>query len=159
MEVEESLRKYLTISTHKGLYQYNRLPYGVTDSAAKWQKAMDIILQDIQGVKCIIDDIIITGVNDDKHLRNAKAVLDCLEKHGIKANTAKCEFFKPEIEFCGHKITAEELQKNQSKVRAIIDAPEPTTVRQVISFIGLVNYYHKFIPSISKILHPLYKFN
>ena len=157
MPVAEEHRKYVTISTEKGLYQMNRLPYGTTDSSAKWQKAIDQILNGVPGTKCIIDDIIITGSSDNDHLKNLDTVLTRLEVNGLKANPEKCVFFAPEIEFCGHKISARGLHKDEKKIKAVVDAPPPTNVKELRSFLGLVNYYHKFIPQVADKLTPLYE--
>ncbi|KAL3975969.1 inner nuclear membrane protein Man1 [Sarotherodon galilaeus] len=144
MEVEETSRKYLVINTHKGLYQYNRLVFGIASAPAVWQRAMDQVLQGIPGTQCFLDDIIVTGVDEETHLANLTAVLARLEKYGLRANKNKCEFFKDAIEYCGHKIDRHGLHKTKDKVEALR------------SFLGLINYYHKFLPNLSTVLHPLH---
>ncbi|XP_061128573.1 uncharacterized protein LOC133150206 [Syngnathus typhle] len=155
MEMDESSRKYLTINTHKGLYQYNRLVFGITSAPAIWQRAMDQVLQGIPGTQCYLDDIIVTGWDKDSHLQNLNAVLTKLEEYGLKANKKKCEFFKESIEYCGHKIDKHGLHKTQDKIEAVVKSPQPENVSQLRSFLGLVNYYHKFLPNLSTVLHPL----
>ncbi|KAL4009353.1 hypothetical protein ACER0C_003205 [Sarotherodon galilaeus] len=155
MEVEETSRKYLVINTHKGLYQYNRLVFGIASAPAVWQRAMDQVLQGIPGTQCFLDDIIVTGVDEETHLANLTAVLARLEKYGLRANKNKCEFFKDAIEYCGHKIDRHGLHKTKDKVEGVLKAPEPKNVSQLRSFLGLVNYYHKFLPNLSTVLHPL----
>ena len=117
---------------------------------------MDHILQDISFVKCILDDIIISGPNDDAHLKNIGTVLSRLQEYGLKANSSKCEFFKPFIDFCGHRISADGLHQIESKVKAVIDAPAPSNVKELRAWLGLVTYYRKFLPDISAKLQPLY---
>ena len=78
-----------------------------------------------------------------------------LSKHGLRANSSKCEFFKERIEFCGHEISKLGLHKSQQKVNAVINAPRPENVSQVRSFVGLINYYHNFLPNLSTLLQPL----
>ncbi|XP_061152316.1 uncharacterized protein K02A2.6-like [Syngnathus typhle] len=155
MEMDESSRKYLTINTHKGLYQYNRLVFGITSAPAIWQRAMDQVLQGIPGTQCYLDDIIVTGWDKESHLQNLNAVLTKLEEYGLKANKKKCEFFKESIEYCGHKIDKHGLHKTQDKIEAVVNSPQPENVTQLRSFLGLVNYYHKFLPNLSTVLHPL----
>ena len=75
MVLEESSRKYVTISTSLGLFQYTRLPFGVVSAPAIFQRAMDAILQGITGVICYIDDILVTGSDDEKHLEALGEVL------------------------------------------------------------------------------------
>ena len=84
--------KYVTINTHRGLYRYLRLPFGVASAPAIFQKVMDTILQGIPHVICYIDDILVTGANDSDHLNNLATVLQRLETHGVRMKKAKCEF-------------------------------------------------------------------
>ena len=157
MEVHPDHRKYLTINTHKGLFQYKRLPYGVTDAPAKWQRAIEQVLRDLENVQVILDDMIITGKDDKDHLRNIEAVLQRLKDYGLKANASKCEFFKDKIDFCGHTVDQQGLHQNEDKVKAITKAREPKNVSEVKSFTGMVNYYHKFLPNIASVLYPLHE--
>ena len=105
MEMEEESKKFLTINTHKGLFQYNRLVFGVASAPAICQQAMDQIFEGIPHVQCILDDMIISGATDQEHLDNLEEVLSRLSKHGLRTNSSKCEFFKERIEFCGHEIS------------------------------------------------------
>ena len=97
MKLEDSAKELVTINTHKGLYQYNRLPFGVASAPAIFQRTMDVILQGLPGVICYIDDILITGSSDKKHLANLEEVLKRLEHHGIKLKTSKCKFLEDEV--------------------------------------------------------------
>jgi hypothetical protein len=154
MEMEGSSRQYLTINTTKG--QYNRLVFGISSAPAIWQRAMDQVLQGISGTQCYLDDIIVTGVDDETHLTNLQRVLSRLEEYGLRANKDKCEFFKDSIEYCGHIIDRHGLHKSQDKIDAVLRAPKPENVSQMRSFLGLINYYHKFLPNLSTVLHPLH---
>lgn len=155
MEVEESSRKFLTINTHKGLYQYNRLVFGVASAPAIWQRAMDQVLHDIPRTQCYLDDILVTGRDDNEHFQNLSKVLTRLNEYGLRANREKCEFFKNEISYCGHVIDKHGLQKSQEKIEAVLKAPKPENVSQLRSYLGLVNYYHKFLPNLASVLYPL----
>ena len=86
MEVTEESKKYFTINTYKGLFQYNRLVFRVTSSPAIWQCAIDQILQGIHGTQCTLDDMIVSGKSDEEHLENLKSVLKRLQDAGLKAN-------------------------------------------------------------------------
>lgn len=78
-----------------------------------------------------------------------KKVLSVLRSCGFKLNLSKCEFFKPEIEYLGHVVNKDGLKKNMNKVSAMLDAPRPTNVTELRSFIGMVNYYGKFVPKLA----------
>ena len=83
-------------------------------------------------------------------------VLTCLENAGLRLKQQKCAFMLPFVNYLGHTISSEGLQPTKEKVRAITDAPTPTNVAQLRSFLGLVNYYGKFLPQLATTLAPLY---
>ena len=141
MEMEDESKEYLTINTHRGLFRYNRLIYGIASAPAIWQRTMEQILQGIDGVKCMIDDMIVTGASDSEHLRNLENVLQRLQCYGLRANVEKCNIFKKKVEFCGHMMDAKGLHKTTEKVRAIVEAKTPENVSELRAFLGLVNYY------------------
>ena len=155
LEMEEDSKKYLTINTHMGLFQYNRLVFGITSAPAIWQRTIDQLLEGTSGTSCILDDMIITGKDDAEHLANLEEVLRRLQLHGLRANKAKCEFFKEKIIYCGHDIDREGLHKSAEKVEAVLNAPRPNDGAEVRSFLGLINYYHRFLPNLSTVIHPL----
>ena len=157
MEVTEESKKYLTINMHKGLFQYNRLVFGVTSCPAIWQRAIDQVLQGVPDTQCSLDDMIITGKTDKGHLENLEKLLKRLQDAGLKANKEKCEFFRDRVQLCGHEIDSEGLHKTQEKIEAVVNAPRPENVSQLRSFLGLVNYYNRFLPNAFTVLHALHQ--
>ena len=155
LEMEEDSKKYLTINTHMGLFQYNRLVFDITSAPAIWQRTIDQVQEGTPGTSCILDDMIITGKDDAGHLANLEEVLRRLQLHGLRANKAKCEFFKEKITYCGHDIDKDGLHKSAEKVEAVLNAPRPNDVAEVKSFLGLIKYYHRFLPNLSTVVHPL----
>ncbi len=153
--VSESSRKYLTITTHKDMFCYNRLPFGITSMPSILQRIMNQVLQGLPSVHCFLDDILVTGRDDVHHLEKLKAVLTCLERFGLRVQREKCKFFRSSLEYLGHIIDAKGLHKSPDKIRAILDAPEPTNTSQLRSFLGLINYYAHFVPNLSMLLHLL----
>ena len=125
LEMNDNSKSYLTINTHKGLYSYNRLVFGISASPSIWQRTMDQVLKGIPNTSCILDGIIITGKTDDAHLKTLEAVLQRLMDYNLRVNEAKCKFFQEEITYCGHKIDANGLHKTQDKIEAVINAPKP----------------------------------
>ena len=101
--------------------------------------------------------MIVSGKTDEEHLENLDSVLKRLQDAGLKANREKCEFFRDRVQFCGHEIDKEGLHKTQEKIEAVISAPRPENVSQLRSFLGLVNYYNRFLPNASTVLHPLHQ--
>ena len=155
MSLDEKSRELVTVNTHKGLYRYKRLPFGIASAPAIFQKTMDVVLQGLPKVICYLDDILITGSNDAEHLANVEKVLERLKQYNIRAKKSKCAFLSPSVEYLGHKVDASGLHTTQSKVEAVNKAPQPRNVQELRSFLGLVHYYGKFIPNLSTLLHPL----
>src|SRR4029434_11361711 len=100
---------------------------------------MEQVLQDIPRTQCYLDDILITGKNDEDHLQNFSIVLKRLSDYGLRAKREKCEFFKSEISYCCHVIDRFGLHKSQDKVEAVLKAPRPENVSQLRTYLGLVN--------------------
>ena len=156
IEVDEESSQMLTISTHKGLFRYNRLVFGVSSAPAIFQRTIENIVNGIPGIRVILDDMIITGANTEEHIRSLEQVLQRLQEHGLRVNNEKCSFFQDKLSFCGHDIDEKGLHKMDAKIEAIVNAPEISNVRQLRSFLGLVQYYAKFLPNLSTVLHPLH---
>ena len=155
LQLEEESRKYVTINTHRGLFEYTRLPFGVASAPALFQRVMDSILQGIPRVKCYIDDILITGANDEEHLQNLEQVLQRLETEGMRLKKSKCQFLKPSVEYLGHRVDSTGLHPTEDKLKAVAEAPPPRNLKELRSFLGLLNYYGSFIRNLSTLLHPL----
>lgn len=149
-------RKYVTINTHMGLFQYTRLPYGVSTGPGSFQRIIEQILAGISGVGIFLDDIVITASSANKHLRRLDEVLARLEKVGPTVNRPKCEFFQDEVVYLGFRINKEGLHVTEDKVKAVRDAPRPTTITEMRAFLGLVNFYAQFIPDSATRMGPLY---
>ncbi|GFV94021.1 uncharacterized protein K02A2.6 [Trichonephila clavipes] len=147
MLVDEQDRHLLTINTHKGLFRYLRMNYGLAPTV--WQRAIEQVLSGIAGVHVFLDDITVTGRNDQEHFERLELVLQRLEEYGLRVNKRKNEFFKKSVNYCGHTIDKFGLHKTQEKIDAITKVPVPKTVSDLKSFLGLVNYYGKFIPNLS----------
>ena len=155
VELDESSQKYVTISTHRGLYRYKRLPFGVASAPALFQQIMDKILQGIPRVVVYIDDILITGSTEREHLATLGQVLTLLEQYGIRLKRSKCRFLAPEVDYLGYRIDKTGLRPLPSKLAAIQEAPEPQNTQELRAFLGLVNYYGKFMSHLSTLVHPL----
>ena len=89
--------------------------FGITSAPAIWQHTIDQVLEGTSGTSCILHDMIITGKNDDEHLANLEEVLRRLQAHGLKANKAKCKFFKEKITFCGYDINRHGLSTSHQR--------------------------------------------
>ncbi|GAA6080037.1 uncharacterized protein K02A2.6-like [Tachysurus ichikawai] len=131
--LDEESEKYLTVNTHKGLYTFHRLSYGVSNTPANFQSVMDQILLGLDHVTCFLDDILITASSEEMHLKRLDEVLTRLEKHGVRVKLSKCQCFQSSVEHLGHRIDQEGLHPTNEKVAAINKAPEPRNVTELKS--------------------------
>ena len=138
--LEENSREFVTINTHKGLYRPTRLPFGVSSASAIFQSKIEQVLQAIPMVVCRVDDILISGKNDQEHISNLNEVLTRLKNAGLRLKLSKCQFMQPSVEYLGYRVDASGLHAIEKKVQAIRDAPAPENQQQLRSFLGMVNY-------------------
>ena len=157
LELDDESKMYTTINTHRGLYQYNRLPYGIASAPGIFQRTIENILHNIPQVIVRIDDILVTGKDREKHLHNLEKVLTRLEQAGVHLKKEKCIFLAPEVIYLGHRINKTGIQPVEEKVRAIKDSPAPKNIKELQAFLGMINYYGCYLPNLSTILAPLHK--
>jgi len=154
----DSESKLLTaINTPKGLFVYNRLPYGVSSAPGIFQRTMEKLLAGIPMVAVYLNDILISGRTREEHDQNVRTVLSRLEAAGLRLNRDKCSWAKASVVFLGHVIDTTGIKPCQDKVQALVNAPAPTNISELRSYLGMVNYYHKFLCNLSSILAPLYE--
>ncbi|XP_064651674.1 uncharacterized protein K02A2.6-like [Lineus longissimus] len=156
LELTEASKPLCTINTHQGLYQFQRLPFGVKTAPSIFQSVMDRVLVNIPGVGCILDNIL-TGTKPEEHLRRLEDVLKRLAKHHIVAKLPKCRFRVPEVVYFGHRVNAEGRACVPEKVDAILKAKTPTNVAELRTFLGIVGYYGAYLPNLSTTFSPLYR--
>ncbi len=152
--LDKKSKDYVTINTHRGLYRYTRIPFGVASAPAIFQRVMEQILQGVPGVVCYLDDILIISQNDQKHYKSLQEVMKRLQESGLQLNSSKCKFLESSVEYLGFRISHEGLSTSQAKVEAVQKAPTPRNVVELRSFLGLVNYYGRFIPKLANICYP-----
>ena len=157
IELDEGTRELLTINTHKGLYQPERLQFGVHSATGIFQREMENVLRGIPNVLVRIDDILVTGKNDWDHFIGLIKVSIALEDSGFTVNLVKCAFFQDKITFCGYTISREGILPMEGNVKAVLEAPELTNVSEVKSFLGMLNYYQNYMPSLSSVAEPIHR--
>ncbi|UYV85151.1 K02A2.6-like [Cordylochernes scorpioides] len=157
LEVDPGTRPLLTINTHKGLFRFKRMPFGLANAPSYFQSVMDRVLSGIGGVICYIDDVLIATASIEEHLALLKTIFARLAKYNIKLKKEKCLFLQKEIEYLGHLVTEEGIRPLDHKVQAIQKAKTPTNISELRSFLGLVNFYGKFIPNLPELLKPLHE--
>ncbi len=148
-------RSLTTMNTHKGLYQWTRLPYGVSSSSAIFQSIMDRVLVGLKGVVCRVDDILITAPTDELHMSRVREVIKRLENAGFKCKLEKTEFMQESVIYLGHRVSREGIHPCQNKVETLISAPYPKNQSELISFLGAINYYSRYLPNLATLIEPL----
>ena len=144
------------ITTPFGTYVFHYSTFGLRNSGATFQRMMDQILGHLPFCRVYIDDILIASENHREHREHLRSVLEVLRNNGLVTRRDKCIFGASTIEFLGHDISGDGIRPLPSKVDAVSRFPRPTTVKQLQEFLGMINYYHRFIPNAAEILLPLY---
>lgn len=155
--LDEESQEITTITTHKGLYRFKRLPYGIASAPAVFQSVMDKVLSGIEGVSKYLDDILIAARTRRLLLQRLNTVLSRLRMAGLKLKKTKCTFLSDSVHYLGFRIDATGLHATKEKVQAVQDAPVPTSVTEVRAFMGLVNYYGQFLENLATTAQPLYQ--
>lgn len=156
IELDEDSKTIVTINTHKGLFRYNRLPYGIASSPAIFMKIMDELFAGLDGVIVFLDDILVTGRDHSQHMERLCRVFNIIKNSGLKINLEKCSFFQKSISYLGYTIDAGGLHPSGDKVEAIIKMHCPTNKTELKSFLGMITYYGKFLPNLSTQVNKLY---
>lgn len=154
----ESITK-TAFNTEFGHHEFLRMPFGLKNSPATFQRVMDDVLKDILNKYCMVylDDIIIFSPSLEEHIKHLKSVFDRLRNANLKLQLDKCEFLRKETEYLGHVITPNGIKPNPKKIQVIQNFPIPKTQKEIRSFLGLLGYYRKFIKNFAKVTKPLTK--
>lgn len=158
ISLDKASRPYTAFTTSDGHFQLTRMPMGLKTSPPVFSRIMRTALGDLVGKICYIylDDVIIYGSTINDHERNLRQVLERLRKIGLQINFKKCKFFKTSVSFLGHIVSDEGLKPDPEKFSVIKDWPTPRNVKEVQSFLGLLNYYRRFVKDFATIAKPLY---
>ncbi|VDI63928.1 Hypothetical predicted protein [Mytilus galloprovincialis] len=145
--------------THKGVYEFNRLPFGMMNSPLTFQCLMTKVLKDLNFKIALvyIDDILIFSKNFEDHLNHLQQVFSNLREANLKLNPEKCKFATRTIKYLGHVISKDGIRVNPENTEKVKDFSRPTTAKQVKSFLGMANYYRKFVKDYAHIAAPLTK--
>ena len=150
-------REKTAFRTRYGSFEYTVLPMGLCNAPATFMQLMNQTFADMldKHVLCFLDDILIYSNTEEEHLRHVEAVLRRLQESRLYAKLSKCEFMQREVEFLGHRIGADGLRVSPDKIGAVQQWPVPRNVRDVRSFLGLANFYRRFVEGYSRIALPL----
>ena len=140
-----------------GLYECNRLPFGLTNAPATFQRMMENVLGDLNMTVALVylDDIIIFSNSFQEHIQHIEAVFGRIRKFGLKLNPSKCSFFQTRIKYLGHIVSREGLEVDTSKTETLKTWPTPSSVKELRTFLGFTGYFRRFIKDYAKTAKPL----
>ena len=155
--MSEESRPKTAFITHMGLFEYNRMPFGLAGAPPIFQDLMNNVLQGLlyESVLAYLDDVIVYSKTIEDHLIHVEQVFLRFRKAGLKLKLSKCEFFMKQLQFLGHVISERGIQPDFDKVKVICEMPPLCCVRDVRAFIGMCGYYRRYIPNFAHIAAPL----
>ena len=145
------------IITPFGLFEFCRMPFGLRNAAQTFQRFMDSVCRGLDFIFVYQDDILVASCSPEEHHKHLRQLFQRLSDNGLVINPAKCVFGKPEVSFLSNTISADGIRPHISRVDAIRNFPVPTDKKALHQFIGLINYYHRFVPHCADILQPLHQ--
>ena len=148
------IHKTATI-TPFGLFEWVRMPFGLRNAAQTFQRFIDEIIRDLPSCYAYIDDILVFSRNVSEHNLHLQRLFTKLTEYGITINPNKCILAKQSLDFLGYRISPSGITPLPGKVDAICKFPKPTHQRKLREFLGMINFYHRFIPNCADILAPL----
>ena len=149
--VEGNSPKLLCINTHRGLFKFERLPFGIKVAPAIFQEVKDTMLDGLDFAIAYLDDIIIISKSKEQHREHVRRVFSRIQEFGFKVKEEKCEFFLEEIKYLGHIIDKDGRRPDPDRAAAINSMPITGNITELQSFRGLANYYQLFIPNMHNI--------
>ncbi len=143
------------VITPFGLWEFTRMPFGLKNTGQTFRRLMDRVGADMPFVFIYLDDILVASPDPELHKTHLRTILQRLREFGLVLNLEKCELGQQAVNFLSHRISADGVVPLLKHVDAIQEYPRPTDMRSLQFFLGLVNFYRRFVPAAAKILRPL----
>ena len=140
-----------------GHFEMTRMPFGLNNAASTFQRTMELALQGLQWITCLIyiDDIIVFGRNFEEHLRRVEEVFERLKNAGLKLKPDKCNMLQTEVVFLGHVVTAQGIRPNPTNIAKIVGWPRPKTAKQIKQLVAMGSYYRRYVKNFATIVRPM----
>ena len=157
IEMEENHKQYTAFSVGSlGLFEYNRMPFGLTNSPATYQRLMEECFESLNHKECVIflDDIVVFSKTFDEHLERLGNVFQKIRESGMLLSRVKCNFCRPKARYLGHVISEQGIETDTDKTEKIRTWPRPHNIEELRKFLGFSGYYRRFVQDYSKIASP-----
>lgn len=151
VELDEETRKLCTFSTGFGLWQFNRLPFGISVASEVFQKYNNDTFADLPGKICYIDDILIFGQTLEEHDNNLRKIMERALEKNVKFNVNKLQFTQTSVKYLGHIFSHNAISVDPERISGIVNIPEPKNVTDIQKFLGMIGYLRDFIPNIPEL--------
>ncbi|XP_055604888.1 uncharacterized protein K02A2.6-like [Uranotaenia lowii] len=155
IELKESCRYITTFITHKGVFRYKRLMFGISCAPEMFQMIIEQSSSDCENTVNFVDDILVFGETETEHNRELEKVLAILKAKNVLLNFDKCVFRTKEVTFLGHHISAKGIKPTNDKIATLKTFRSPETVEELKSYLGLVTYIGRFLPDLATVTAPL----
>ncbi|XP_043496494.1 uncharacterized protein LOC122520502 [Polistes fuscatus] len=157
IEMHPDDRAKTAFSTPHGHYEFNRMPFGLKNAPATFQRLMDHVLTGLQGEEMFVylDDVVLYARSLNEHQAKFNKLAHCLRIANLKLQPDKCEFLRREVAYLGHIIGENGVKPDPKKLKAVKEFPRPNNIKSIRQFLGLAGYYRRFIPAFSKVAKPL----
>ena len=159
IELEKESMKKTAFITKYGLFEHNRMGFGLCNAPATFQRAMNLVLRGLTWTEVLvyIDDVIVLGATFEDHISSLRKVFERMRTYNLKLKSKKCQLLKTEVVFLGRQVSRSGISITSSKADAIQNWPEPTNRKELESFLGYVNYHHSHIQGYAGITSNLYE--
>ena len=156
--MDQASQEKTAFITYSGLYEFKKMPFGLVNAPATFQRLMEVVLNGLARHGCMVylDDVLVVGRTFGEYNDNLAKVFQRLRSAGLTLKPKKCKFAQLEVCYLGHVVSAGGVRTDPAKLQAIVEFPVPTNVKALRSFLGLASYYRRFIPQFSRIAGPLH---
>ena len=155
LNIAESHKEKTTFTVPSGHHEFQRLPFGLANSPANFQRLMDTVLRDLIGPECWAFDDIVIFSRSIEHVQRLENVLQRFKAASLQLQPGKCLIAQPKVQYLGYVLSEEEITASPDKIKAVTQYPTPNGVKHVRAFIGLASSYRRLVPDFAKLAKPL----
>jgi len=157
ISIKEEHKERTGFSVPFGHYEFNKLPFGLSNSPSSFQRLMDAFLKDLVGTECwvFIDDVIIFSRSVQEHAQRLENVLQRYDKANLQLHPGKCVFAQTQVNYLGFVLSGKGVSASPDKIKAVRNYPTPKNVKDVRSYLGLASLYRRLIQEFAAVAKPL----